>query len=67
MHTPSEDAAAPGRGFARPAASFATSLEVPPPIETESDVASLTAARMRPAVAASGSPPYNFSVPVRSR
>ena len=27
------------RGFARPAASFATSLELPPPMETESDVA----------------------------
>src|SRR2546427_5763134 len=52
-YTPS--AAAPGRGFARPAASLATSFDVPPPMDNESEVSASTASRIRRAVAASGS------------
>src|SRR2546428_41271 len=63
--TPS--AALPGRGLARPAASFATNFDVPPPIDRESDVSAITASRIRRAVAARGSPPYSRSVPERSR
>src|SRR5207302_5630161 len=54
-YTPS--AAAPGRGFARPAASLATSFDVPPPMDNESEVSASTASRIRRAVAASGSAP----------
>jgi hypothetical protein len=57
----------PGLGLARSTASFATSFEAPPPIDTESPVASCTAARMRRAVSASGSCPYSASVPPMSR
>ena len=45
----------PARGLALPAASFATSLDVPPPIETDSLVASCTSLRIRRAVSANGS------------
>jgi len=62
--TPS--AGVPARGFATPAASLATSFDVPPPIETTRVVSRATASRIRRAVAASGSPEYNCSVPVRS-
>ena len=65
MWTPS--AAPPGRGFARPAASFATNFDVPPPIDSESEVAAITVSRIRRAVAASGSRSYSSSVPERSR
>jgi hypothetical protein len=42
--------------LAHSTASFATSFDVPPPTETVSPVASATAARIRRAVSASGSP-----------
>src|SRR5512138_1808513 len=57
----------PGLGLARSTASLATSFDVPPPMETDNDVAAITASRIRAAVAASGSLPYNASVPPRSR
>ena len=45
MCTPS--AVVPGFGFARSTASFAISLFVPPPIDTDIPVSRLTASRIR--------------------
>ena len=64
MWTPA--AALPGPGLARPAASLATSFDVPPPIETVSEVCFKTSSLMRDAVPARGSSRYRRSVPVMS-
>ena len=47
----------PGFGLARSTASFATSFDVPPPIETERLVAARTASRTRCAISDSAAPP----------
>jgi hypothetical protein len=64
---PSTTPSVPGFGFATSTAIFATSFDVPAPIETPKPVSSTTAWRMRRAVASSDSPRKTASVPVRSR
>ncbi len=57
----------PRRGFARSTAIFATSFDVPPPMEIHMPVSRCTASRIRCAVRSSGSWPYSASVPDMSR
>lgn len=57
----------PGMGLATPAASLATTRDVPPPTDTVRPVARSIAWRRRRAVSASGSSWYSRSVPLMSR